>query len=141
MRIAQIASFLHKWLALIIGVQIFIWIATGLFFTVFPIEQIRSEHRVREIAPIELQATDATALGAVIDASPHPTRVTLESRPEGSMIVAEYPDRSSALFDAHTGARLSPLNADAALWVARLRINTDASVRTSTLITTESPKN
>lgn len=138
MRIAQIASFLHKWLALIIGIQIFIWIATGLFFTIFPIEQIRSEDRVREITPIELQVADAATFGSVVSASPHPTRVTLESRPEGPMIVAEYPDRSSALFDAHTGARLSPLNADAALQVARLRINTSASVRSSTLITTES---
>jgi hypothetical protein len=41
-RIAWLASFVHKWLALIIGIHIFIWIATGLFFTIVPIEQVRS---------------------------------------------------------------------------------------------------
>lgn len=140
MRIAGIASFVHKWLALIIGVQILIWIATGLFFTIFPIEKVRSEHRVREIAPIVLQAPDSDAIVGILSAEPKPVRLTLETRPEGSMIVAEYADRSIALFNARTGARLSPLDADAALQAVRLRINTQAAVRSSVLVTAESPE-
>lgn len=141
MRIAWLASFVHKWLALIIGAQILIWIATGAFFTLFPIRQIRSEDRVREIAPVALQIADTTAFASVAaGGSRHPNRVALETRPEGAMIVADYPDGSTALFDAHTGNQLSPLNADAALRAARLRINTTAPVRTSALVTEESPE-
>lgn len=106
MRIAWLASFVHKWLALIIGVQIFIWIATGLFFTVVPIEQVRSEHRMREIAPAVLSAADLSALPTAIAGAPTPIRLTVENRPEGARIVADYADGSAALFDARTGAQL-----------------------------------
>lgn len=139
-RIAWLASFVHKWLALIIGVQIFIWIATGLFFTVVPIEQVRSEHRMREIAPAVLSAADLSTLSNTLAGAPAPIRLTVENRPEGARIVADYADGSAALFDARTGAKLSPLDAEDALAIARARIVTDAPVATSALITAASPE-
>lgn len=36
---------IHKWIALLIGIQIFIWVGTGLYFSWFPIEEIRGEHK------------------------------------------------------------------------------------------------
>lgn len=141
MRLAQAASFAHKWLALIIGVQIFIWIATGLFFTVVPIEQIRSEHRIREMAPVELNAADGALLPSALAGAPAPIRLTLENRPEGARIVADYADGSAALFDARTGEKLSPLAQEAALAIARARIVTnDAPVASATLVTDASPE-
>ncbi len=141
MRIASLASFLHKWLALIIGVQIFLWIATGLFFTIVPIELVRSEHRVRELAPLTLTLQDVAATSAAIEgAATAPIRLTFENRPEGARVVADYADGSAALFDARSGALLSPLTAETALAVARARINTSAPVASSTLISTESPE-
>lgn len=139
-RIAWLASFVHKWLAFIIGIQIFIWIATGLFFTVVPIEQIRSEHRMREIAPIQLSAADLTQLSGALAGSEVPIRLTVESRPEGARIVADYADGSAALFDGRTGDRLSPLDAESALAIARARINTEAPVASSQLVTTAGPE-
>ena len=38
MRTTRIASFIHKWLALLMAVQILFWFLSGLFFAVFPIE-------------------------------------------------------------------------------------------------------
>lgn len=138
MRIAWLASFVHKWLALIIGIQIFIWIATGLFFTVIPIEQIRSEHRVRELAPLTLSAADLTQVSSAIGGADAPIRLTLENRPEGARIVADYANGGAALFDARTGARLSPLDQESALAIARARILTDAPVASAALVTTGS---
>ncbi len=34
----------HKWLALLMALQILFWFASGLFFAWFPIERVRSEH-------------------------------------------------------------------------------------------------
>jgi hypothetical protein len=48
MKLAAAASWLHKWLALIIGVQILFWFASGLFFALYPIERVRSEHRIAD---------------------------------------------------------------------------------------------
>ncbi len=140
MRIAWLASFVHKWLALIIGIQIFIWIATGLFFTVVPIEQIRSEHRIREIAPVQLSAPDLAQLPGALSGAEMPIRLTVENRPEGARIVADYADGSAALFDARTGAKLSPLGAESALAIARARILTEAPIASSELVTTASPE-
>lgn len=139
-RIAWLASFVHKWLALIIGVQIFIWIATGLFFTVVPIEQVRSEHRIRELAPAHLSTADLSQFSAAVAGADAPIRLTLENRPEGARIVADYADGSAALFDARSGAKLSPLDQESALAIARARIETEAPVASSEFVTTASPE-
>lgn len=140
MRIAWLASFVHKWLALIIGIQIFIWIATGLFFTVVPIEHVRSEHRIRELAPVTLSAVDLAALPNAIAGAQAPTRLTIDNRPEGARIVADYADGSAALFDARTGEQLSPLSEEDALAIARSRITTEAPVASAELVTIASPE-
>jgi uncharacterized iron-regulated membrane protein len=43
---------IHKWLALLMAVQILFWFASGLFFAWFPIEKVRSEHaKAEQVAP------------------------------------------------------------------------------------------
>ena len=43
---------IHKWLALLMAVQILFWFASGLFFAWFPIERVRSEHaKAEQVAP------------------------------------------------------------------------------------------
>ena len=59
MQLAHVASFVHKWLALLVGVQIVFWVASGLFFTLFPIQQIRSENLIR---PNQAQTIDPASL-------------------------------------------------------------------------------
>lgn len=48
------ASKLHKWLALIIGIQVLLWVVSGSVMSILPIETVRSEHLVsREAAQLE----------------------------------------------------------------------------------------
>lgn len=54
MNIFRWSNQVHKWLALIVGVQVLFWVGGGLLMTMMPIEKVRSEHRVA--------ATPATAL-------------------------------------------------------------------------------
>ena len=58
---SRISSKVHKWLALLMAIQILFWFVSGLFFAVAPIEQVRSEHRIAEwsSAPIPLDAAGA----------------------------------------------------------------------------------
>jgi uncharacterized iron-regulated membrane protein len=44
----------HRWLGLLMAVQIVAWMASGLWFAIYPIETIRGEHLTRP--PEELQA-------------------------------------------------------------------------------------
>jgi len=39
---------LHRWLGLLMAVQIIAWMASGLYFSLFPIEHIRGEHLTRD---------------------------------------------------------------------------------------------
>jgi uncharacterized iron-regulated membrane protein len=128
MKLARIASFVHKWLALLVGVQIVFWVVSGLFFTVFPIEQIRSEHLIR---PLVAQAPNLAALGdlgAIRDGQGRaPVKLTIEHRADGDMIVAEFPQAPPVLFDAATLVPLSPLSAEAATQIAQAHVVLNAA--------------
>ena len=128
MKLARIASFVHKWLALLVGIQIVFWVVRGLFFTVFPIEQIRSEHLIR---PPVAQAPNLAAfgdLGAIRDGQGRaPAKLTIEHRGDGDMIVAEFPQAPPVLFDAATLVPLSPLSAEAATQIAQAHVVLNAA--------------
>ena len=51
---------LHRWLGLLMALQILAWMGSGLYFSIFPIEVIRGEHLVRPAPSIE--AADLTGL-------------------------------------------------------------------------------
>ncbi|MEE9347165.1 MAG: PepSY domain-containing protein [Robiginitomaculum sp.] len=42
----------HKWAGLVIGIQILLWTASGLFMTVFPISQIRGNAVAEKASPV-----------------------------------------------------------------------------------------
>src|SRR5262245_19602388 len=97
MKLQSVASWTHKWLGLLVGVQVLFWFGSGLFFTLFPIEQVRSEHRIaqHEAAPLSAPARDVSAL-----LPEAPTRVTYERDAVGDAVaVAEFSERRPILID------------------------------------------
>lgn len=139
MLLARLASFVHKWLALLVGIQIVFWVVSGLFFTLFPIQQIRSENLIR---PAEAQTIDTATLASLAslrgDQNALPTKLTIERRPIGQVIIAEFAEEPPALFDANTLQRLSPLNAAQASAVARAHVTLASEPTGVTLVTEES---
>lgn len=139
MKLARIASFAHKWLALLVGVQIVFWVVSGLFFTMFPIEQIRSEHLIRE-APA--QAIDTAALTRFDSLrgpdGQLPTKLTIERRASGHVVLAEFGEAGPALYDAQTLARLSPLDAETASTIAGAHVTLTSAPASVTRVTEES---
>ena len=139
MSLARLASFVHKWLALLVGVQIVFWVVSGLFFTLIPIQQIRSENLVR---PAQAQTIDTATLASLAslrgDQNALPTKLTIERRPIGQVVVAEFGNQSPILFDANTLQRLSPFNAEQASAVARAHVTLVTEPTDVTLVTEES---
>lgn len=139
MSLARLASFVHKWLALLVGVQIVFWVVSGLFFTLIPIQQIRSENLIR---PAQAQTIDTATLASLAslrgDQNALPTKLTIERRPIGQVVVAEFDDQSPILFDANTLQRLSPLNAEQASAVARAHVTLVTEPTDVTLVAEES---
>lgn len=133
--------FVHKWLALLVGIQIVFWVVSGFFCTLFPIGQIRSEHLVRP--PQTVRAIDDAAIGKrglIRDAQNQvaPIKLILEQRVDGPVAIAEFAHGDPILFDAATLRPLSPLDRDAALRIARAHLTLASEPISTTLVSTES---
>lgn len=120
MRLQRLAVLVHKWLTLLVGIQILFWVASGLFFTLYPIEKIRSEDLIR---PAAEAAPDLAAVGdlkGLRDASGRPpVKVTIERRSGVDLILANFADGPPVLFEAGTLRKLSPLDGATAARIAR----------------------
>ena len=57
---------IHRWLGLLMALQIIAWMGSGLYFAIFPIETIRGEHLTAE--PASLQPGDLAKLISPSDA-------------------------------------------------------------------------
>lgn len=62
-QLTRLSTQIHKWVGLVVGIQVLFWVAGGLVMTVLPIERVRSEHHLAEAKPAPL------ALGALLPAA------------------------------------------------------------------------
>jgi len=139
---ARISGKVHKWLALVMAIQIVFWFVSGLFFAVVPIERVRSEHMVAEAQASPIALADAAAgLQRVASAGALPgERIELRTVMGRSMaIVAAAPGRPR-LYDLRSGRQLSPIPAILAVAIAeRDHIGEDRAAGVE-LVTTASPE-
>jgi len=70
----------HRWLGLLMALQIIAWMGSGLYFAIFPIETIRGEHLTAE--PAALQPADLVNLVSPSDA----WSVILAQQGQGSVL-------------------------------------------------------
>lgn len=101
----------HKWLALLMAVQILFWFASGLFFAWFPIERVRSEHAKAEQAgqPVSLDEAAAGLIrlrGAGLVAAENVELRRLAGRP---VALLRSGDGRPVLYDLADARRLSPI--------------------------------
>jgi len=120
----------HNVLALVVGAQVTLWIVSGLFFTLFPIGQVRGEH-LRAPAEETLQPSGALIPAETVAAGA--TRVTLKPWQGRAVYVVEG-QGGTRMLDAATGEALSPLDEAAARAVAETVWNGDGDVSAATLI-------
>jgi uncharacterized iron-regulated membrane protein len=122
---------LHKWLALIIGLQVMLWILGGFVMSVLPIERVRGEHKiadhpikaVRPGAIVSLQeAVEAAGMDAVEQAA--------LSRRLGEPVWELRGGARTAIVDAEAGIILSPISEELARRVAEYDFTGDGHVST-----------
>lgn len=142
MRLVQAASWIHKWLALIIGVQVLFWVVSGLVFAFFPIEQVRSEHRIAAPGAHGVEPAGLRSPAELASLLPEaPMRLTYERDVLGRAVaLAEFDGARPILIDARDGALLSPLAADAAAEIARAYVAEAPEVREVREVATGSPE-
>ena len=132
----SVAGFLRRWhrrLALVVGIQLLLWTASGLVFTLRPIEEIRGEH---------LLLPESPPPAALLPAEAAP----LEILAAGGSLQGEWrlawrrgrwlwiPGDGGPPRDARSGRLLPPLERSEAEALARSRIRGAGAVSSSTLL-------
>src|SRR5262245_34025404 len=120
-RTARFVATVHKWLGLIVAIQLVIWTATGLFMASFHLSDVRGEklvHPAEHLGTINtrnVKFTSADALNAVAEDRPYSVMLKLLAGQPVYEIRAEI---GVFLVSGETGSVISPVSEDLARNIA-----------------------
>jgi len=119
-RLARRLALVHKWAALVVGLQLLIWTASGLFFSAVPIAMVRGEALLdapaaSAFSPQDILVTPRQALEAVAEDRPTALRVRALA---GEVVYEIRAEIGVFLVSARTGEVLSPISEDLARRIA-----------------------
>ncbi len=138
MTFTRTAASLHKWLALVAAVPILFWFASGLFFAAVPIERVRSEHRIADVAAAPLTVADTGAALARLSGLAA-DRIEVK-RLIGRPVAVLHKGESVQLIDLASGRSVSPLPAMVAIRIAEADLSGPARALGAKQVTGNSPE-
>src|SRR6185436_11938358 len=117
---ARLAGKVHKWLALLMAIQILFWFVSGLFFAIFPIERVRSEHMIAEASPVSLPLAEAASgLQRLAMAGARPgEKIELRVMMGRPVALVTGGAPRPRLYDLDSGTQISPIPAALAVAIA-----------------------
>jgi uncharacterized iron-regulated membrane protein len=120
---------LHKWIGLIVSVQVLFWVLGGLIMTAIPIERVRGEHHAAVgPPPASLDMTRVIPAAEVADRIGFSlSEATLKATPMGAIWMLKSASGPQAWFDAYTGAAAPELGERQARAVAAAAYAGDAA--------------
>lgn len=109
--VVRLSTQIHKWVSLIVGVQVIFWVVGGLVMVSIPIERVRSEHHVRTVAapPLPLAVLPLAEVAARTHS--RPTRAELRSTLRGPVWILRSGEAPPVTVSALTGAPLPAMTA------------------------------
>jgi uncharacterized iron-regulated membrane protein len=136
---AVISRTLHKWFGLIVGLQLLIWLATGLYMVVVNIDFIHGDPLVKNMRQVIVVPEPASYSVASLRARYKDiTQIALKPF-MGKTFYAITTVKMRYLVDPATGALESPLSEATAREVARYHFAGSAAVINATLINSNPP--
>jgi hypothetical protein len=133
-RLPALARTTHKWLALIIAVQAVFWTLSGVYMTAVHIDIIHGDRLVKAQPNVPLDITGLVDPSHLMQRVPGLRSARLE-RQLGEPVYVVDAEGGKALFDARTGAKLSPLNEAQARARAKALFAEDGDVVSAEFIT------
>ncbi|MCH2181772.1 MAG: PepSY domain-containing protein [Mariniblastus sp.] len=134
----------HRYLGLIIGVQLFLWTVSGMVFSWNSIRAVRGENMIRTESPVDLSRFQLDDLNQVFSTlsgpgatAPEPVAVNLRSmlgRPVYEIACHQSGGNTFLLVDAQNGTRLSPISPEQAGQIAQADFAEPVEVRSVELI-------
>lgn len=132
LRLHVLGSKLHKWLAIFVGAQVLLWMATGALMSFLDLEEVRSEHVISRAA--QTLPPDAAIPRWLSDRD---GIAAITTRALDGMAVAEVrrADGMVSLHDPQSGRILSPIPAATARSIARRAwVGPQTSIRAARLV-------
>jgi len=125
---------LHRWIGLVVSLQLLAWALGGAIFSILPIDDVRGDRERRReprpaLAAVTLTPADALARAEAARCGEAVARLVLQMRLGRAMYdVIDPRDRPSCMIDATTGEVRREITADEASLIARADFAADAKV-------------
>lgn len=132
---------IHLWLGIGIGLQLGLWLISGLFMTVFPIDAVRGTHLQSEVShPLSTITQELMTPGQLlVQEGQNETALTLTII-AGSPVYLLKIDEQTRAFDAVSGESREALSEKAALNIAATRFAGQGSVGSATFFADTAPR-
>jgi uncharacterized iron-regulated membrane protein len=135
----RVSREIHRWLALIIGVQFLLWALSGFYMVVVNIDTIHGDMLVKNMSPtIGSDVLHSGSMGEVLARHPTARKINLKTM-MGRPVFVVYQDEAVALFDAGSGAGLSPITKQLAAQIASYHYTGNAAIAHVELIEDDPP--
>ena len=135
MKVLRYSTQIHKWVGLIVGIQVLFWVGGGLVMTAIPIETVRSEHRLKTPTPAALPLDQALPLAEVARLSGvAPVKAELKSTQRGPAWVLTPVEGAPVTVAAATGRPFAPMTANEAAALAVAAYRGEAAPRPAVLL-------
>lgn len=101
----------HKWIGLIVGIQVLFWTLGGVVMSWIPIEEVRGEHKVTHQAPVEISSNQSLLSFSEFAAlSQKPiVRLTYDTLLGNPIAKLWHADKSFEIRSAVSGELLTPI--------------------------------
>lgn len=116
--ITRIIRRIHLWAGVLLGIQIMLWMLSGVFMTWYDIDLVRGERNAPHVNPVELDTTSYASPGGIVAQFGTTYQVELTHFDIRPVYKVTGPD-GQALFDAKSGQRLTPFSEDQIRQIAR----------------------
>lgn len=134
-----LARTLHKWIGLIVGLQVLIWLATGLYMVVVDLDFIHGDTLVKNLQqPISVPDTSALSVAGLRAQYPAATSIGLSTVMSDTFYTITTPEHRY-LVNPGTAEVISPLDEKTARNIALFHFNGDAPIASAALITSTPP--
>jgi len=135
MKVLRYSTQIHKWIGLVVGVQVLFWVAGGLVMTAIPIETVRSEHRLKQTSPVALPVEQVLPLADVVQtAGIAPARAELKNTQRGPAWVLTPRDGEPVTLNATTGQPFAAMDANEVTALAKAAYRGNASPQMPVLL-------
>lgn len=138
MKAAILSRKIHKWIALVLGIQLFLWALSGFYMVVVNIDIIHGDMLVRDVQQgVQYDDAEHVPLDQIASVHRDAHRITLKAMMDRPVFLVE--GENTRLLDARDGHRLSPIDEQTATRIARYHYAGEAGIRSVQLLETNPP--